>query len=127
VPITEASPGTANRKKRRSPLCRPFATFPVTVDDDGVVGSVLTGDDEPLDDGVGFRLGPDGEPDVETAGTVATVEAVEVAVADPSRPNATTAPAVPPATTTHPAASAATVARLRPAPGTPTPGTFTHP
>ncbi|GAA2047217.1 hypothetical protein GCM10009839_60200 [Catenulispora yoronensis] len=123
-------------------MCTPFATFPVTVEVGVGVGDGV-GDEELLElldvglgsDGVGSSDGDvgDGEGDVaELDASVADGVAPAPATAselcdDPSRPNATTAPAVPPAISTQPAVNAATAARRRPAPGIPTPGTLTHP
>ncbi|OLE20504.1 MAG: hypothetical protein AUG49_24905 [Catenulispora sp. 13_1_20CM_3_70_7] len=131
-PITDASGGTAIRKYRMSPLCTPLATFPVTVEDgfgDGLLELELELEDE---GGEGEEDGDEddrGDGDHEPVAVTVTRAAAAEASApcdEPSRPRATTPPAVPPATTTHPAANA-TTARRRPAPGIPTPGTCTHP
>jgi hypothetical protein len=61
VPTADPSDGTGSRKKRRSPLCTPLATFPVTVED-GVGLEVVTtgaGEDDDDGDGVGVGVGED--------------------------------------------------------------------
>ena len=110
-----------------SPLCTQFATFPVTVEDGDGFDVVTTGDGD--DDGVEeARLGVGlGALPLEVGVTAVCDTPVPAALGDEwPRPTATTAPAVPPAINTHPTANAAIVARLRPAPGIPTPGNL-HP
>jgi len=62
-PTTDASEGTGSRKKRRSPLCTPLATFPVTVEDGVGLDVVTTGagedDEDDEGDGVGVGVGED--------------------------------------------------------------------
>jgi hypothetical protein len=118
-----------------SPLCTPFATLPVTVEDgDGDVLDVVAADDgaeeeeedeedAELNVGVGEAPDPEPEPEGDTAAACETPSVPD----EWSRPTATTAPAVPPAINTHPTANAAMVARLRPAPGTPTTPGNAHP
>ena len=117
-----------------SPLCTPFETLPVTVEDgDGGALDVVAADDGAddededeaageVDDELEAGLGapPDPEPDPE--GDIAAACEAPSVPAEWPRPTATTAPAVPPAINTHPTANAAMVARLRPASGTRTPG-----
>ncbi|WP_370383214.1 hypothetical protein [Catenulispora sp. GAS73] len=109
-----------------SPLCTPFETLPVTVEDgDGGADDEddeedeeedeATGDEEDeLEEGLGEASGLEGD-------VAAGCETASVRDEWP-RPTATTAPAVPPAIRTHPTENAAMVARLRPAPGPRTPG-----
>jgi hypothetical protein len=107
-------------------------TLPVTVEDgDGVDVVALNegdGDDghDEEGDSPGVGLGVEAGLEADVAAACAA-SAVSGLCEELSRPTATTAPAVPPAISTHPTANAASVARLRPAPGIPTFGNDKHP
>ncbi|WP_370372944.1 hypothetical protein [Catenulispora sp. GP43] len=105
-------------------------TFPVTVEDgvglDGGAAGADIEDEDELSVGLGEApapLPPEAESELEVAIAAACDVADFPEASDEwPRPTATTAPAVPPAINTHPTENAAIVARLRPAPGEPTPG-----
>lgn len=111
-----------------SPLCTPFETLPVTVEDgDGldVAGGGDGVEDDELVVGLGVGVGV-GVGEEDWLGTVLGAGAAAALCDVWPRPTATTAPAVPPAINTHPTANAAIAVRLRPAPGIPSPGNVKH-
>lgn len=88
----------------------------------GGADDVDVADGEGLGVGVGVidAVGPAVEPG--PGAEPAPGAALSVLCDEWLRPTATTAPAVPPAISTHPTANAVIAARLRPAPGIPTSG-----
>jgi hypothetical protein len=106
----------------------PFVTLPVTVEDGSGAEDVGRKEGDGDEEDVSLGEGPGVEAGLEAGADVTgDVPAAAELCDEWPCPIATTAPAVPPATSTHPTANAATVARLRPAPGKPTPANVQAP